>query len=99
MNKYGRVINCGAISLYNKTETPTGPRAETTLIKNSILMQGFTVRDFVKDFGPAQKQLAAWMEADKLEYMETVVEGFHNIPQAFIDLFEGKNKGKMIVAV
>tara|TARA_R110002012_G_scaffold42572_6_gene115887 strand:- start:56761 stop:57756 length:996 start_codon:yes stop_codon:yes gene_type:complete len=99
MNKYGRVINCGAISLYNKSEKPTGPRVETTLIKNSILMQGFTVRDFVKDFGPAQKQLAAWMEKDKLSYLETVVEGFESIPQAFIDLFDGKNKGKMIVVV
>ncbi len=99
MNKYGRVVNCGAISLYNKTETPTGPRVETTLIKNSILMQGFTVRDFVKDFGLAQKQLAQWMQEDKLSYLETVVEGFENIPQAFIDLFDGKNKGKMIVVV
>ncbi len=99
MNKYGRVVNCGAISLYNKTETPKGPRVETTLIQKSILMQGFTVRDFVKDFGPAQKQLAEWMEADKLTYLETTVEGFENIPQAFIDLFDGKNKGKMIVVV
>lgn len=99
MNKYGRVICCGAISLYNETKTPTGPRVETTLIKKSILMQGFTVRDFVKDFGPAQNQLAKWMEADKLSYLETVVEGFDNIPQAFIDLFDGKNKGKMIVVV
>lgn len=99
MNKYGRVINCGAISLYNKTETQTGPRVEPLLIKNSILMQGFIVRDFVKDFGPAQNQLAKWMEQDKLSYLETVVEGFENIPQAFIDLFEGKNKGKMIVVV
>ena len=99
MNKYGRVISCGAISLYNETKTPTGPRVESTLIKKSILMQGFTVRDYVKDFGPAQNQLAKWMEADKISYLETVVEGFDNIPQAFIDLFEGKNKGKMIVVV
>ncbi|WP_026452083.1 NADP-dependent oxidoreductase [Aequorivita capsosiphonis] len=99
MNKFGRVINCGAISLYNETKTPTGPRVESTLIKNSILMQGFTVRDYIKDFGPAQNQLAKWMEADKISYLETVVEGFDNIPQAFIDLFEGKNKGKMIVIV
>ncbi|MCZ4318279.1 NADP-dependent oxidoreductase [Aequorivita viscosa] len=99
MNKFGRVINCGAISLYNKTETQTGPRVEPLLIKNSILMQGFIVRDFVKDFGPAQKQLGKWMEDDKLNYLETVVEGFDSIPQAFIDLFNGKNKGKMIVVV
>lgn len=97
MNKFGRVINCGAISLYNKTEKPMGPRVEPLLIKNSILMQGFIVRDFLKDFGPAQKQLGKWMEQDKLTYLETVVAGFENTPQAFIDLFDGKNKGKMIV--
>ncbi len=99
MNKYGRVINCGAISIYNEKETPTGPRHEGILIKNSLLMQGFTVRDFVKDFGPAIKQLASWLKEDKLTYSETIVDGFENIPQAFLDLFEGKNKGKMVVKV
>jgi len=99
MNKFGRVINCGAISLYNKTEVPMGPRPEGILIKNSIMMQGFTVRDYVKDFGPAINQLSAWLKEDKLKYNETIVDGFENIPQAFLDLFEGKNKGKMIVRV
>src|SRR5690606_2448864 len=99
MNKFGRVINCGAISLYNKTEVPMGPRPEGILIKNSIMMQGFTVRDYVKDFGPAINQLSAWLKEDKLKYNETIVDGFENIPQAFLDLFEGKNKGKMIVKV
>lgn len=99
MNKFGRVINCGAISLYNKTEIPMGPRPEGVLIKNSLLMQGFTVRDYIKDFGPAIKQLSTWLKEDKLQYSETIVDGFENIPQAFIDLFEGKNKGKMIVRI
>jgi len=99
MNRYGRVVNCGAISLYNETKIPQGPRVESILIKNSLSMQGFIVRDFVKDFGPAQKKLAQWMEEDKLSYMETVVEGFENIPRAFIDLFEGRNTGKMIVLI
>ena len=35
----------------------------------------------------------------KLTYKETIVEGFENTPQAFMDLFNGKNKGKMIVKV
>lgn len=99
MNKFGRVINCGAISLYNETEIPLGPRPEGRLIKNSLLMQGFTVRDYVKDFGPAINQLSSWLKEDKLKYEETIVKGFDNIPQAFLDLFEGKNKGKMIVQV
>ena len=62
-------------------------------------MQGFTVRDYIKDFGPAIKQLSTWLKEDKLQYSETIVDGFENIPQAFIDLFEGKNKGKMIVRI
>ncbi|MDT0676914.1 NADP-dependent oxidoreductase [Autumnicola musiva] len=99
MNKYGRVINCGAISLYNAKEQPAGPRLETTLIKKSLSMQGFTVRDYFEDFPAAIKQLGEWLKNDKIEYEETIVEGFNQIPQAFIDLFEGKNKGKMIVKV
>jgi len=99
INRKGRIINCGAISLYNETERPTGPRHETTLIKKSVLMQGFTVRDFQDEFGEAVQQLATWLQEDKLTYTETIVEGFEEIPQAFIDLFDGKNKGKMIVKV
>lgn len=99
INKFGRIINCGAISLYNETQIPQGPRHEGTLIKNSVLMQGFTVRDYVKDFGPALKQLSSWIEEGKIKYTETIVEGFENIPQAFLDLFEGKNMGKMIVKI
>jgi len=99
INKDGRVINCGAIALYNKTEVPTGPRYEGTMVQKTVLMQGFLVRDHAKEFGPATKQLAQWLNEGKLTYEETIVEGFENIPQAFLDLFEGKNKGKMIVKV
>ena len=99
INKFGRVILCGAISLYNKSEIPTGPRPEGILIKNSALMQGFIVRDYAKDFGPAIKTLSGWLKEDKIKYSETIVDGFQSIPQAFLDLFEGKNKGKMIVKI
>ena len=99
INKNGRVINCGAISLYNETKMPTGPRYEGIMVKKTVLMQGFLVRDHVKEFGPATRQLAQWLNEGKLTYEETIVEGFSNIPQAFIDLFDGKNRGKMVVKV
>ncbi|MAZ71679.1 MAG: NADP-dependent oxidoreductase [Flavobacteriaceae bacterium] len=99
MNRYGRVVNCGAISLYNKTEQPTGPRLEPSLVKKSLKMQGFIVRDFQEDFNEIIPQLATWLNENKLTYEETIVDGFENIPQAFIDLFDGKNKGKMVVKV
>ncbi|MDX1462682.1 MAG: NADP-dependent oxidoreductase, partial [Marinirhabdus sp.] len=99
MNRYGSVVNCGAISLYNETEQPIGPRLEPTLVKKSLKMQGFIVRDFQDQFQSGIEQLATWLDQGKLTYEETIVEGFDQIPQAFIDLFNGKNKGKMVVKV
>ncbi|WP_405351239.1 NADP-dependent oxidoreductase [Nonlabens sp. Asnod3-H03] len=99
INRFGRVINCGAISLYNETEQPTGPRLETTLVKKSVKMQGFIVRNFEEDFPEGVQQLSKWLKEGKLKHEETIVEGFDSIPQAFIDLFDGKNKGKMVVKI
>ncbi|MCG1037696.1 NADP-dependent oxidoreductase [Polaribacter sargassicola] len=99
INRFARIIICGAISTYNETEASKGIRVQTTLVKNSALMQGFIVSDFAAKFPAAIQQLATWLGAGKLTYTETIVEGFDNIPNAFIDLFEGKNKGKMIVKI
>ena len=99
INQFARVVVCGAISLYNATELPMGPRVEGLLIKKSALMQGFIVSDFSDKFAEGTQQLGQWLKEGKLQYEETVVEGFESIPQAFIDLFSGKNKGKMIVKI
>ncbi len=99
INRFARMIICGAISVYNNTEVPTSMSVQPFLIKNSALMQGFIVSNYAERFPEAMKQLATWLSEGKLTYTETVVEGFENIPTAFIDLFEGKNKGKMIVKI
>ena len=62
-------------------------------------MQGFIVSNYAEKFPEAIQKLAGWLNEGKLTYTETIVDGFDNIPQAFIDLFEGKNKGKMIVKI
>lgn len=60
-------------------------------------MQGFIVTDYADKNKEAIQQLSEWLQQEKLHYTETIKEGFDQIPQAFLDLFEGKNKGKMIV--
>ena len=99
INKYARLPVCGAISLYNKTEVPIGPRLQPIILTKSATMRGFIIGDLAEKFPAATKQLTAWLKADKLTFSETIVEGFDNIPEAFIALFEGKNKGKMIVKI
>jgi NADPH-dependent curcumin reductase CurA len=50
-------------------------------------------------FREAMIKLSRWLAEGKLKYTETIVEDFDQIPQAFIDLFDGKNKGKMAVKI
>ena len=99
MNKYGRIGICGAISSYNDTEASQGPRLQPYILKNSMLMQGFIVSNYADKFPEGVKQLSEWLKAGKLQYSETVVNGFDQIPQAFMDLFDGKNEGKMVVKI
>lgn len=99
INKFARIINCGAIAVYNDTEIPESISVQPFLIKNSALMQGFIVSNYQDKFPEAIDQLTQWLSEEKLSYSETVVQGFENIPQAFIDLFNGKNTGKMIVKI
>ena len=99
INKFARIPVCGAISLYNATEPPLGPRIQPELIKKSALMQGFIISNYASRFPEALAKLSQWFTEGKIQYTETVVEGFHNIPSAFIDLFKGKNEGKMIVKI
>ncbi len=99
INRLGRIIVCGAISAYNDTSIPQGPRVEHFLIRKSVLMQGFIVSNYAENFPDGMKQLSQWLSEEKLHSEETIVEGFDNIPQAFLNLFEGKNTGKMIVKI
>ncbi|WP_163581599.1 NADP-dependent oxidoreductase [Gracilibacillus saliphilus] len=99
LNKFARIPVCGAISGYNLEAEDVGPRVQTTLIKKSALMQGFTVGDFANQFPSGTAELAKWLNEGKLKYQETIKEGFETIPDAFLDLFKGNNIGKLLVKV
>ena len=99
INQFARIAVCGAISIYNETSQPKGISVQPFLIKKRVLMQGFIVSDYAAKFPKALIQLSQWLAEGLLTYTETIVEGFDQIPQAFLDLFEGKNKGKMVVKI
>ncbi|OKL41696.1 NADP-dependent oxidoreductase [Pontibacter flavimaris] len=99
LNKFARIAICGQIAYYNHTSVPSGMRVEPILLKKSALMKGFIVSDYAKDFDRAAKDLAGWVQEGKLQYQETITEGFDNIPKAFLGLFTGQNTGKQLVKV
>jgi len=99
INKFARIIVCGVISVYNNTELPKSISVQPFLVRKSALMQGFIVSNYADKFPEALQHLSGWLAKGKLTYTETIVDGFDNIPNAFIDLFDGKNKGKMLVKI
>ena len=98
-NNFCRIAVCGAISQYNDTKLSDGPRINPLVISKRLKMQGFIVFDYANKYLEAQIQLGKWMKEGKISLEETVFEGFENLPNAFLGLFDGKNMGKMIVKI
>jgi NADPH-dependent curcumin reductase CurA len=99
LRPFGRIVACGAISRYNQTAPEPGPRNLGYVVTKRLRMQGFIVtdhgdryRDFLAEVGP-------WVRDGSLQYRETIVDGFDNIPAAFTGLFRGDNTGKMLVKI
>lgn len=70
LNRYARIPVCGSISSYNLEKVDIGPRVQSTLIKKSALMQGFTVGNYSKRFNEGAMQLGQWLREGKLKYRE-----------------------------
>lgn len=99
LNRNSRIVVCGAISSYNVAGPDLGPRVQSHLIKNSTLMQGFTVGNYNDRFHEGAADLGKWLQNGSLKYEETIVNGFEQTIDAFLGLFKGTNLGKQIVKV
>ena len=98
LNLRARVALCGLISGYNDADPPPGPRSFPNLLVQRALLQGFIVLDHFDRMTEAVAELAGWIREGKLEPLETVVEGFEQLPTAINMLFDGANTGKLVCA-
>ena len=97
LNVHSRIAVCGQISQYNNTKLELGPRLFGALIVYRAKVQGFLVSDYIPRAPQALAEMAGWLREGKLKYREDIVEGFENMPKAFLGLFHGENIGKRIV--
>ncbi|OBH88137.1 NADP-dependent oxidoreductase [Mycobacterium sp. E2989] len=97
LNIGARVALCGLISGYNAEDPPPGPRAFGNLLIQRATVQGFIVLDHFGRAPEAIGEIAGLIGAGKLKPLETVVEGFEQLPTAINMLFDGKNVGKLVV--
>ncbi|CAG9315428.1 YFMJ_1 [Blepharisma stoltei] len=98
INKYARIVMCGAISSYNKKTAPP-VHYYPLIISMSATIVGFIVFDFKNKYGLATKHLSKWLQQKKLKFSEHVVDGLENAPSALRLLLKGENTGKVLVRV
>lgn len=93
----GRVAMCGAISQYNSTEPTPAPRNLMQAIGKQLTLKGFLVSGYWQYMPEFVGTMSGWLADGTVRYDETIVDGLENAPQAFVDLLDGANTGKMLV--
>ena len=97
MRDFGRVALCGAVSMYNATTPPAGPRNLPLSVARRLTLRGFIVTDHAHRFREFATEVGGWLQDGALHHRETVVDGIECAPEAFIGLLRGDNVGKMVV--
>ena len=93
---HARIVVCGAISQYDDA-VPQGPRNYMNLVVKRARMEGFLIFDYVSEYGQAIADLGAWAADGTISHEVDAVDGFDNVPAAFLRLFTGDKVGKNAV--
>lgn len=97
MKVQGRIVCCGMISDYNRTENPNPITNLWEVVARQLTMQGFLLFTYHDKVPAAQDQLAEWIDQGKIRVMEHVTRGIANTPKAFSELMSGATTGKALV--
>ena len=98
LRRHARIAICGAISQYNLATSPAMENYLALLATRSSA-RGFVVFDFADRYDEGEEQLAAWVDAGKLTFRVDIVDGLTNSVKAIQRLFDGSNKGKLLVRI
>jgi alcohol dehydrogenase len=105
LNPFARMPVCGIVAWYNLPGLPEGPDMAPaimgTLLRMKVKMQGFIIFDSFPPSGyqEIRKDMRGWSEDGSITYKAHMVDGLENAPDAFVQLLDGGNFGKMVVNV
>jgi NADPH-dependent curcumin reductase len=96
---FGRMALCGMISTYNCIDPIEEPGLWSTILMRRLNIRGFIVSDFAHRFDEASDQMARWHAEGRLKTREDVRFGIENAVTALNDLYNGGNRGKLLLKV
>lgn len=97
MALFGRVIQCGTMSIASWVPPPTGPRNDREILTRRLRMEGFVIFDHLARYDETAATLAAMLKDGSLRHAEDVRTDISAAPQALVDVYSGRNKGKMVI--
>ena len=83
----------------NATSPGEGLKNMAHVLVKRLTIKGFLIFDHYDDYKDFENDMSNWVINKKIKWRETIVKGIENSPQAFLDLLNGKNIGKMIVKI
>jgi NADPH-dependent curcumin reductase CurA len=102
-NMKAQIVICGTIAQYGFPGAGDGPNMLPELLKaylyRFITVRGFSLMDHFDSLPDFLAEVAPLVAAGKIQYNEHFVDGFDNIPGAFLQLFDGRNHGKLIARI
>jgi NADPH-dependent curcumin reductase CurA len=99
MRPRGRVALCGAISAYNGEHRVPGPGNLFNAVTMGLTLRGFLARMYAHRMPAFRDQMRSWVEDGRIVYAEQCYSGLEQAPRALMDLFAGRNVGKVLVQI
>jgi NADPH-dependent curcumin reductase CurA len=93
----GRVVLCGAISVYNSVGRPPGPANYMNLIQRRGRMEGFLSLDYWDRFPEVAEILGGWVASGQLQFRTQEYQGLESSVEALNAMFTGANIGKVVI--
>jgi hypothetical protein len=92
-----RIVLCGAVADYVATAPRVGPTNLFELITKRASMRGYMFTDYAERYPEAIARIGEWLRQGAVSNAEQIVTGIEHTPAAFKRLFEGGNRGKLLV--
>ncbi len=99
INNGARIIICGTAATPSWDPPPKGNRLERSILVSRATMSGFIILDHSEEFPEALSELRQWVSDGLMTWREDVVDGLENAPEALASLYQGANKGRLVIKV